>query len=153
MKALSILALLALTFVAHASNKPIVENKPNPVIRSSNDVTFSCKKYTSNTMVSKRVVTDNPPVEAKNTVIQTQNGFILNQSQAFPERHILTNNQLSQADIMAGDPTTLLLKQEDNSGNTYFVVYVFDKPDSPRAKDGVGPVRTLVTIADCVAGK
>lgn len=153
MKALSILALLALTFVAHASNKPIVENKPNPVIRSSNDITFSCGKFTSNTMVNKKAVTDNPVIEAKTTVIQTKEGFILNKGRAFPERHILTNNQLSQVDVMAGDPTTLLLKQEDGSGKPYFIVYVFDNPDSPHAKDGVGPVKGLVTVADCVADK
>lgn len=150
MKALSILALLALTFVAHASNKPIVENKPNPVIRSSNDITYTCNKFTSNTMVNKKAVTDNPPVEAKTKVIQTKNGFIINKGQAFPERHILTNNQLSQVDVMAGDPTTLLLKQENSAGVPYFIVYVFDKPDAPNAEDGVGPVKSLVTVADCV---
>jgi hypothetical protein len=153
MKAFSIFALLVLSFFAHAAaTKEVIQNSPNPVIRSSNDTTFSCGKYTSNTMLNKRAVTDNPPVIGKNTVIQTKNGFILNRGHAFPERHILTNNQLSQVDVMAGDPTTLLLKQEDHDGKAVFIVYVFDKPDSPDAKDGVGPVKTLVTVFDCTAG-
>lgn len=151
MKALSIIALVVLTFAAHASNKQVYENNPNPVIRSSNDVTFVCTKYTSNKYVNKQVVTDNAPITAKTTVIQTKEGFIINKGQAFPQRHVLTNNQLGSAAEMAGDPTTLLLKKENNYGSSYFITYVFENTDHPATKDGVGPIKALVVLADCTA--
>lgn len=152
MKAFGIFALLALTFAAHASNKQVYENHPNPVIRSSNDTTFVCKQYTSNEYVGKKVVTDNKPVEAKTTVIQTKEGFIINKGSAFSQRHILTNNQLGSAGEMAGDPTTLLLKREDGAGNSFFITYVFEDPTHADAKDNVGPIKGLVVMADCTAG-
>lgn len=151
MKAFSIFALVVLTFAAHASNKQTYENTPNPVIRSSNDVTFVCTQYTSNKYVGKQLVTDNAPIAAKTTVIQTKEGFIINKGSAFPERHILTNDQLGAAAVMAGDPTTLLLKKENSSGSPYFITYLFEDAAHPAAKDGVGPIRGLVVMADCLA--
>lgn len=153
MKTLSIFVLLVLSFVVHAANKQVYTNEPNPVIRSSHDITYVCTQYTSNEYVNKKVVTDNAPVTAKTTVIQTKEGFIINKGRAFAERHILTNNQLGSANGMAGDPTTLLLKKDDGYGNVYFVTYVFEDPSSPQAKEGIGPVKELVVMAGCTANK
>jgi hypothetical protein len=103
--------------------------------------------------VGKKVVTDNKPVVAKTTVIQTKEGFIINKGSAFPDRHILTNNQLGEASEMAGDPTTLLLKREDTPGALYFVTYVFEDPNHSEAENGVGPIKGLIVLADCTASK
>lgn len=152
MKAFSIIALLVLSFFAHATSKAY---KPDPVIRSSSDITYVCKAYTNNEAKKEdpnsaiKITTDNPVQHANTTIIQTKLGFIIRRGQAFSEEKVLTNSQLGSVSGMAGDPTTLIVKKEEVPGVIYFTVFLFETPESDKALHGVGPVKTLVTVAAC----
>lgn len=150
MKALCSLVLLFVTFSVWAGMSKL----PDPTIRSNKDVNYTCASYTSNTVDPKtKDFTDNDPVNRKNKVIQTDRGFIIKSGEAFKQQRILGNDTSGPTFGMAGNTNTLLIKQEHDASNVYFVIYLFD--DSKEVNQigpyKPGPKTGLITYAGCTA--
>lgn len=152
MKAFSIVALLVLSFFAHATQQL---QQPYSYMEVADKAQYVCKAYTNNKAEKAdatspiKIVGESPVVEAETKIDQTPEGFTIRSGKAFAQEKVLTNSQMGSASGMAGDPTTLIVKKEEVPGVVYFVVYQFEAPDSPKAVNGIGPIKGLMHIAKC----
>lgn len=152
MKALITLVLLTMAFSVWAG----IPKAPNTVVRSSNDITYHCAKYTSNKIDPvTRATTDAPIMSAKSVVIETKEGYIINKGAAFSKQVVVINDQMGSLSGMAGNPNTLLLRKENNAGGVYFINYLFENSPGKDATgvDIPGANTGLVVLAECAVVK
>jgi len=144
MKALIFIVLaFAITSAFAGSGYPVQPTPTAPGI-------YTCSQYTRNQVFDDQSTTDRPVANALTTVQQTKLGFNIKAGEVFSEEKDLTNSQLSAASVMAGDPETLLLRKEDDTGYPYFIIYQFDKikiaPDGTPTK---GAIIGMVVLGNC----
>jgi hypothetical protein len=135
MKAFGLLFLLVPALSFGAVSQSVI----TPAVK-----TYTCMQYTDNEVSSvKGFLTDNEPQDTETTIVQRDNGFEVKPGDLFPEGKTFSNQLGGPGSTLGTNKEAMLFKQYNDKGNAYFIVYLFDKKDDPKANIG----RALVFAA------
>lgn len=107
--------------------------------------TYTCTQYTDNTLsMSKGFLTDNPVQEMETTIVQNDKEFIIKANVLFPDGETLSN-QIAGADSGIGtNKGAMLVKQYNDKGGAYFLVYLFEQKAEPSSD-----IKRVLVFAAC----
>lgn len=112
------------------------------------DNTYTCTKYTDNTVDGENgFVTDNPVVELSTTISQTKYMYTVEKNILFTEELKMTIPVGGAISGVSGNAIDMMFKKQAPNGGTYFLIYMGDRSNGP-----TWPINRGIVLAGCTKG-